>query len=127
MHKFILALAGVALLASCETETHASFALENNSASKIYISGTSAFSGESLQDTLKVGEAEIMDAFNKRGIDFDTLSPIDFLGTDHLITNANGDTLQKSFAPISHWKVDITGGSHLVYHLYTLTITDQDF
>ena len=57
----------------------------------------------------------------------DTLSPIDIIGTNHIITNANGDTLQKSLEPMSHWKIDITGGNYLVYQLYTLTISDTDF
>ncbi len=79
MHKFILALASAALLASCETETHASFAIQNDSDSRISISGTSHYSGLALDKTIAVGNVEIIDAFQKRGADMDTLSPIDII------------------------------------------------
>lgn len=115
------------LLTSCEKTTSFSYEMVNQSASKIYLNGTNIITNLPINDSISPGQSKQVAIWSKFGKQTELLNPQAIFGTSFVVTNTNGDTLQKDINSLSNWNAVIDEARAVAIHKYSFEINEIDF
>ena len=117
----------LSLLTSCEKTTSFSYEMVNQSASTIYLNGTNIISNFPINDSISPGQSKEVAVWSKFGKQTELLNPQAIFGTSFVVTNTDGDTLQKDINSISNWNAVIDEARAVAIHKYSFEINEIDF
>ena len=116
----------VSLFASCETETNATYYIQNNSDSIITVEFNDYFADISTEYVWP-NEKRYLKYFSKRGKEFNEMDPTAPFGNLLIVMNYRGDTCKKEVLNVNNWFITMKNNESSADHEYTLTIENEDF
>ncbi|NQT77354.1 MAG: hypothetical protein HQ565_06545 [Bacteroidetes bacterium] len=117
------------LLLSCQGSTNREWRVNNASSTTIQVRAVLVLGTDSIYESIETGETRIIIITSEPRANSDPQQAYEVFSS-FLVTNANGDTIEKDFTNNDNWEIYIEHTKHRPDHFdltYTLIVKDEDF